>query len=377
MSQITPPATIGMLGGGQLGRYAIMAARIMGYRTIVLDPDPQAPAGRAADVHLIADYDDLAANDQLARECQVVTTEFENPPSSALERLAGRTTVRPAARAVALAQNRVTEKRFLVDCGVPVGPYDVIDSPDAPITVSFPARLKTARLGYDGKGQRVVHAATEVRLAWTQMGSVACVLEQALSLDQELSVVCARSVVGEFAAYDVTENVHVDGVLDISVVPARTTAELANRAVTMARTIADAFEYVGVLAVEFFVVEGELIVNEVAPRPHNSGHWTIDVALTSQFEQQIRAVTGSALGDTSLAAPAAAMVNLMGDLWANGEPQWAKALVDPRLAVHLYGKTTARPGRKMGHFTVWGDEVSSAAARALVARRSVVGESSV
>ncbi|HUF98008.1 MAG TPA: ATP-grasp domain-containing protein, partial [Ilumatobacter sp.] len=266
MTLIVPPATIGMLGGGQLGRYAIIAARIMGYRTIVLDPDPEAPAARVADVHLVAGYDDPAANDQLARECQVVTTEFENPPASALERLAGRTTVRPAARAVAIAQDRVAEKQFLIDCGVPVGPYDVIDRLDAPITVSFPARLKTARLGYDGKGQRVVRGATELSAVWTDFGSVTCVLEQALSLDQELSVVCARSAAGEFAAYPVAENVHVDGVLDISVVPARTTAELAEQATMVARTIADELEYVGVLAVEFFVVDGELLVNELAPR---------------------------------------------------------------------------------------------------------------
>jgi 5-(carboxyamino)imidazole ribonucleotide synthase len=369
MKPVVPPATIGMLGGGQLGRYALMAARVMGYRTLVLDPDPAAPAGLIADVHLVADFDDDHAVERMRQECSVVTTEFENPPAATLERLARHTAVRPSAAAVAVAQDRVAEKRFLLDNGLPVGPYDVIDRVDAPIRVQFPARLKTARLGYDGKGQRVVRDAAEMRAAWTLMGGVTCVLEQALSLDLEVSVVCARTVTGAFAAYPVAENVHVNGILDLAVVPARVSKRLSARATGLALTIADALDYVGVLAVEFFVVSGELIVNEIAPRPHNSGHWTIDVARTSQFAQQIRAVCGASLGDTSLCAGGAAMVNLLGDLWDDGEPAWETVLSDPRAALHLYGKSAPRPGRKMGHLTVWDDDASTAATRALATRR--------
>lgn len=369
MKPVVPPSTIGMLGGGQLGRYALMAARVMGYRTMVLDPDPAAPAGRIADVHLVAGFNDEHALERLRRECAVVTTEFENPPAATLEQLERHTAVRPSAAAVAVAQNRVAEKRFLLDNGLPVGPYDVIDRVDAPIHVEFPARLKTARLGYDGKGQRVVRDAAEMRAAWTLMGGVTCVLEQALSLDLEVSVVCARTVSGAFAAYPVAENVHVDGILDLTVVPARISDALAARATGLALTIADALDYVGVLGVEFFVVRGELMVNEIAPRPHNSGHWTLDVAQTSQFAQQVRAVCGASLGDTSLRAGGSAMVNLLGNLWDHGEPPWNKVLADPRAALHLYGKSAPRRGRKMGHLTVWDEDPSTAATRALGARR--------
>lgn len=369
MRPVVPPATIGMLGGGQLGRYSLMAARIMGYRTLVLDPDPGAPAGRVADVHLVADYDNDKAIDRMGTECAVITTEFENPPAATLERLAMRTEVRPSAHAVAIAQDRVAEKRFLDENGMPVGPYDVIDRVDAPVTVGFPARLKTARLGYDGKGQRLVGDASEMRAAWTLMGGVTCVLEQSLPLDLEVSVVCARSITGGFAAYPVAENVHVDGILDLTVVPARVSRGLAGRATGLALAIADALDYIGVLAVEFFVVGGELVVNEIAPRPHNSGHWTIDVAQTNQFAQQVRAVCGVSLGDTSMSAGGAAMVNLLGDIWDNGEPSWSNVLADPYTALHLYGKQAPRAGRKMGHLTVWDKDPSTAATRALAARR--------
>lgn len=360
-----------MLGGGQLGRYALMAARVMGYQTMVLDPDPAAPAGRIADVHIVAAFDDDAAIDRMRRDCSVITTEFENPPAATLERLALHTEVRPGAAAVAIVQDRVAEKQFLVDNGLPVGPYDVIDRVDASISVKYPARLKTARLGYDGKGQRVVGDWGETRAAWTLMGGVTCVLEQALPLDVEVSVVCGRSSNGAFAAYPVAENVHVDGILDLTVVPARISGDMAARATGLALTIADALDYVGVLAVEFFVVGGELLVNEIAPRPHNSGHWTIDVAQTSQFAQQVRAACGASLGDTSLRAGGAAMVNLLGEVWNDGEPAWGKVLSDPRAALHLYGKAAPRTGRKMGHLTVWDEDPSTAATRALAARRAL------
>ncbi|MDJ0771377.1 MAG: 5-(carboxyamino)imidazole ribonucleotide synthase [Ilumatobacter sp.] len=368
---IAPPATIGMLGGGQLGRYALMAARTMGYRTIVLEPDPHAPAGSIADLHLVADYDDAEALRRLGDESEVVTTEFENPPAAALDALRRRTSVAPAPEAVAVAQDRIAEKRFLVDAGLPVAPFAVVDDADADPSVGYPAILKTARLGYDGKGQRLVADASEMRAAWRTLGSVPCVLERALQLQTELSVVVARSATGGFAAYPVAENTHVDGILDLSIVPARVGRRLSDRAVGLAMTIADALAYVGVLAVEFFVVDGDVVVNELAPRPHNSGHWTLDVAQTNQFEQQIRAICGLALGDTSMTRPAAAMVNLLGDLWDAGEPDWASALDGGQTALHLYGKRAARPGRKMGHVTAWGALPEEAEVRALQARQAL------
>jgi len=368
-SPIVPPATIGMLGGGQLGRYALMAARTMGYRTMVLEPDPLAPAGLVADTHLVAAYDDPEALRRLGDDCDVVTTEFENPPSAALESLARRTLVAPSQRAVAIAQDRVAEKRFLSEHGLPIGPYAVVDRSDADPDVGYPAILKTARLGYDGKGQRLVAGGSEMRAAWRTMGSVPCVLERALRFQIELSVVAARSSQGGFATYPVVENRHIDGILDTSIVPAHVSRRLSDRAIGLTMAITDALSYVGVLAVEFFVVDGELMINEIAPRPHNSGHWTLDVAQSSQFEQQIRAICGLGLGDTSMTQPAAAMVNLLGDLWDDGDPDWARALDDRRCALHLYGKAAPRPGRKMGHLTSWGDSPEEAEVRAQEARR--------
>lgn len=368
MDPILPPATIGMLGGGQLGRYAVMAARTMGYRTMVLEPDPHAPAGRVADEHLVAAYDDEAALRRLGDACSVVTTEFENPPAEALEFLDRRTLVAPSPRAVSIAQDRIKEKSFLVDAGLPVGPYGVVETDRDDPAVTYPARLKTSRLGYDGKGQRVVADASEMRAAWRLFGSVPCVLEQALDLQAEVSVVAARTNDGGFSAYPVAENTHVDGILDLTVVPAAMSRSLTDRAVGLSLAIADALAYVGVLAIEFFVVDGELLVNELAPRPHNSGHWTLDVAQTSQFEQQIRAVCGLPLGDPSMTKPGAAMVNLLGDLWDDGEPLWSAALEGGRTALHLYGKAAARPGRKMGHLTSWDVRREAAALLAVGAR---------
>ncbi len=363
-----------MLGGGQLGRYALMAARTMGYRTMVLEPDPDAPAGKIADVHLAAAYDDADALRELGDRCDVVTTEFENPPAAALEALARRTLVAPSAHAVATAQDRIAEKAFLVDAGLPVGPYAVVDAADADPLIGYPAILKTARLGYDGKGQRRVGDAAQMRAAWRLLGGVPCVLEQSLTLDTEVSVVLARDPGGRVAAYPVAENSHVGGILDVSIVPATIDADLADRAIGLAMTIADALDYVGVMAVEFFVVGGDLFVNELAPRPHNSGHWTLDAARTSQFEQQIRAVCGVGLGDTSLSSPGAAMANLLGDLWEPDQPAWARALDDPHVALHLYGKSAARPGRKMGHLNAWADSAEAAAVRVRQARRLLSAE---
>jgi 5-(carboxyamino)imidazole ribonucleotide synthase len=368
---ILPPATIGMLGGGQLGRYALIAARLMGYRTIVLEPDPHAPAGKVADVHLVAEYDDLNALTRLGNESDVVTTEFENPPLAALELLNRHTRVAPSPHAVGIAQDRIREKQFLAEQGFPIGSYAVVDTPEADPAIQYPAILKTARLGYDGKGQRLVADPSEMRAAWRLLGSVACVLEQALPLQTEVSVVAARTAQGGFAAYPVVENSHRNGILDLTLIPAHVSSRLADRATGLAQAIADALDYVGVLTVEFFVVDAELFVNELAPRPHNSGHWTLDVAQTSQFEQQIRAVCGLGLGDTSMTQPSAAMVNLLGDLWDDGEPAWERAWETSHSSLHLYGKAGARPGRKMGHLTTWASTRGAAEVLAVDAREAI------
>jgi 5-(carboxyamino)imidazole ribonucleotide synthase len=368
---VTPPATIGMLGGGQLGRYALIAARVMGYRTTVLEPDERAPAANVADEHLVAAYDDAAALDRMASTCAVITTEFENPPASSLERLARATEVAPSAAAVAIAQDRRAEKRFLAGAGIPIAPWTAVESPDAPTVVGFPAILKTARLGYDGKGQITITSADQLPDAWVALGRRACVLEQALPLDVELSVVVARTVDGRMASYDVAENIHVKGILDLTVVPARVAAGVAGRATKLAHAIADALDYVGVLAVELIVVGGEVYVNELAPRPHNSGHWTLDAARTSQFEQQIRAVCGVGLGDPAMTTSAVAMTNVLGDLWRDAEPDWEEALAEPRASLHHYGKLDARPGRKMGHLTITGGSADDVAAEAIALRDAI------
>ncbi|MGI9031047.1 MAG: 5-(carboxyamino)imidazole ribonucleotide synthase [Ilumatobacteraceae bacterium] len=366
---IVPPATIGVLGGGQLGRYTVVAARLAGYRTVVLDPDPAAPAGRVADEHLVAAYDDPDALDRLATMCAVVTTEFENPPADALSRLAADVVVAPSPHAVAVAQDRRSEKRFLSGLGVPTAPFAVVEELNEPAAIGYPAILKTARLGYDGKGQRTVASAVDLRSARDELGGVPCVLERRVPLDVELSVVLARTADGCTAVYPVAENHHRHGILDLTVVPARVAPELASAAVDLATRIADALDYVGVLAVELFVSDGELLVNELAPRPHNSGHWTLDAATVSQFDQQVRAVCGAALGATGMTAPAAAMVNLLGDLWSDGDPDWAVVLADRATRLHLYGKAAPRPGRKMGHLTVLDTTPDAAAERARTLRR--------
>jgi 5-(carboxyamino)imidazole ribonucleotide synthase len=360
---IVPPATIGVLGGGQLGRYTVVAARLMGYGTVVLDPDPAAPAGRVADEHLVAPYDDEVALDDLAARCAVVTTEFENPPATAMSRLAKEVIVAPPPSAVAIAQDRVSEKRFLSGLGVPTAPFAVPGDGD----VDLPAIVKTARLGYDGKGQRAVATPSELDAAIAEL-AVPCVIEARVPLDAEISVIVVRAGDGRQVTFPVTENHHVDGILDLSVVPARVAPAIVGEAVAVAGRIADALEYVGVLAVEMFVSDGGLLVNELAPRPHNSGHWTLDAAATSQYEQQVRAVCGLALGPTNLTTGAVAMVNLLGDVWDGGDPAWATVLAEPDARLHLYGKATARPGRKMGHITVLGDDPDAVVERALALR---------
>lgn len=367
LAPIAPPAMLGVLGGGQLGRYFVIAARTMGYQVTVLEPDPHSPAGLIADVHLAAEYDDPAALQQLADTCAVVTTEFENPPAASLEFLEAHTIVRPSAAAIATVQDRILEKRFLADLGVNIAPWRPIENDDdvsQAFDFVFPAVLKTARLGYDGKGQKRVHTFEALPAAFDELGRVPCVLEERLTLDRELSIVVARTADDRVAAYPVGQNHHIHGILDTTYVPAWLPGDGHAQAAELCYAIARALDYVGVLAVEMFVVGNDVLVNELAPRPHNSGHYTLDAARTSQFEQQVRAVCGLGLGDTSLTADGAAMVNLLGDLWTEGEPNWAAALADPAAHLHLYGKREPRDGRKMGHLTVTADTALGASSLA-------------
>ncbi len=365
---ILPDAMLGMLGGGQLGRMFTLAAHSMGYRVTVLDPDPQSPAGAIADVHLKAAYQDREALQQLADTCEAVTTEFENVPADSLRWLAAHCTVSPGGDAVAVAQDRIREKRFLSAKGFGTAPFAVIESEanlDAVDAALFPGVLKRARFGYDGKGQARIANVAEAKTAFRKMGGEACVLEKLVALAKEVSVVVARGADGKSVAFPVAENEHVDGILDVSIVPARVSPELAREAEKRALGVAEQIAYVGVLAVEFFVLtDGTLVANEIAPRPHNSGHYTIDACATSQFEQQARAMCGLSFGSTRLLSPVV-MVNLLGDLWAGGPPPWQQVFASANGKLHLYGKHEARPGRKMGHFTVLGETADAALTAAL------------
>ena len=376
---ILPPATLGMLGGGQLGRFFVIAAHELGYRVVVLDPDAQSPAGRIADQHLVAAYDDPDAVNRMAESCAAVTTEFENVPAGSLAYLSKFLPVRPCAEAVAISQNRSAEKGFLKQHGFPHAPYADVRS-DSDIAEAnaglFPGILKVARFGYDGKGQVRVASRDEALLAFRQLKNEPCVLEQMLPLDYEVSVVLARDEADQVKCFPVAENSHRHGILDVSIVPARTSGYMAGDAQEIAEGIAREMGYVGTLAVEFFVVRGQLVVNEMAPRPHNSGHYSIDACVTNQFEQQVRALTGLPLGEAR-AHSAAVMVNLLGDLWYrkdphhSHEPDWAQLLAVPDLKLHLYGKHHARQGRKMGHFTVIGNDAQQVQKSALAARRLI------
>ena len=368
---IYPDAMLGMLGGGQLGRMFTLAAHSMGYRVTVLDPDPTSPAGTIADVHLRAAYQDREALEQLADTCAAVTTEFENVPAHSLRWLAAHCAVRPTADSVAVAQDRIREKRFLVENGFAVAPFAVIgkaedcDGVDATL---LPGILKRARFGYDGKGQARVKSREDTRAAFIALGSEPCVLEKLIMLSLEVSVVAARGVDGATRSFPVAENSHRNGILDVSVVPARISRALEQKAADQAQAVASALGYCGVLAVEFFVTaENDLLVNEIAPRPHNSGHYTIDACATSQFEQQVRTLCGLPLGEPRLLS-AAVMVNVLGDAWQHGEPAWGEVFGCPEAKLHLYGKHEARPGRKMGHYTVLGADADSALERALAIR---------
>lgn len=377
MTAILPPANLGLLGGGQLGRFFVQAAQKLGYQVWVLDPDPDSPAGHIADRHLAAAYDDHSALDVLTANCAAITTEFENVPAPSLEYLARTVRVAPAAAAVAVCQDRITEKDFLHRHGLPHGPYAVIGSAadiEAADSALFPGILKVARLGYDGKGQSRVATRDEAVAAFQGNSEKSCVLEALLPLDAEVSVVLARSRDGQTECFPVAENSHRHGILDVSIVPARIPPSLAESARRCALQIATTLDYAGTLAVEFFVSGSKLYVNEMAPRPHNSGHYTLDACQTSQYAQQVRALCGLPLGDPS-ASSAAVMVNLLGDLWFDAgeprEPDWPALHAIPELRLHLYGKREARPGRKMGHFTVLGSNLPAVLATAMRARHLI------
>jgi len=377
-------AMLGVLGGGQLGNYFVLAAKNMGYKTAVLDPDPHAPAGVNADIHIVAPFDDIEALAQLASMCSAVTIEFENPPVTALEHLAQQVAVRPSPSAVAIAQNRREEKQFCQSIGLSVAPYEVLETRDdvARIThygvaethldpFSVPLIMKTCRNGYDGKGQQTVKQLSNISDHWNELGNVPCVVEQKIALDAEFSVIISRSEQGQIALFAPTQNVHLNGVLDVSTAPSQLDSQMLDQGKSAATKIAEKLDYVGVLAVEFFVSDNRLFVNELAPRPHNSGHWTLDAARTSQFEQQVRALVGEPLGDPSMTCSAVAMVNLLGDRWANGEPLFELADTDSCAHLHLYGKKDARAGRKMGHLTVTGDHVEAATNSAITLRNAI------
>lgn len=376
MSSIKPGAMLGLLGGGQLGRMFAMAAQSMGYRVTVLDPAEDSPAGNIAERHLCADYLDDAALRELSTSCAAVTTEFENVPAEALQFLEQHCVVSPHAQSVSIAQNRLLEKQFLAVNGFAVAPFMAIrDDNDlaAEITTRFfPGILKVSQFGYDGKGQIRINAPYELTNAFASLQQQPCVLEQLLPLACEISVIVARGFDGEISLFPVAENQHAHGILDITVVPARISDEIVQQARKMATEVAIKLDYRGVLCIEFFVLsDGRLLINEIAPRPHNSGHYTLDACITSQFEQQARILCSLPQGSTELLT-AAVMVNLLGDLWQTGEPDWNLVLRNPATKLHLYGKREARPGRKMGHFTVLADTVEHALQQAEAIKASLI-----
>ncbi|MCL2021956.1 MAG: 5-(carboxyamino)imidazole ribonucleotide synthase [Betaproteobacteria bacterium] len=375
---ILPPAILAILGGGQLGRFFVAVAHEMGYAVWVLDPDAESPAGRVADRHIVASYDDHNALAAIVSHCAAVTTEFENVPATTLAFLEARMPVSPSAEAVAVCQNRITEKNFLRAHGFPHGNFAIIQSAaDIPALDNslFPGILKVACFGYDGKGQAIVNTAKETLAAYKTFKGKMVVLEKKLTLDCEISVILARDRSGNVRSFPVAENQHTNGILDVSIAPARVSVQLAEEARLIAAHIAAKLAYVGVLAVEFFVSSGRLLVNEMAPRPHNSGHYTLDACTLSQYEQQVRAMCGLPLHEPR-AHSASVMVNLLGDCWfaANGkarEPDWNALYAVPNLTLRLYGKRHARHGRKMGHFTVVGARLEDVLPVALAARQAM------
>lgn len=374
-SVVLPGGTIGILGGGQLGRMFAIAARRMGYRVHALDPVQDGPAGQVADVEWVAPYEDIDVARKFAAAVDVVTFEFENVPAETLAAVAELRPVFPSPHVLDTCRHRLREKEFLQRNGFPVAGFAPIRSPDelrdALKLLGTPAILKTAEFGYDGKGQVRIDDVALADEAFARMGRTLGVLEAFVPFSCELSVVVARSQTGDVVPFEVAENRHEKHVLDVSLVPARVSAETRTKARELACAVARALDVVGVLGVEMFhLPNGDLVVNELAPRPHNSGHFSFDACVTSQFEQQLRAVCGLPLGDPTLLRPVV-MANLMGELWSKGEPQWAAAASFPEVKIHLYGKIEARVGRKMGHLIAMADTVEQAEARVLAARAAL------
>lgn len=369
---ILPGATLGVFGSGQLGRMFALAARRMGYRVHTFSPEPDSPTGQVADREVVGDYGDLRAVQDFLSRLDVVTFEFENVPASVAEAAQDiRLPVYPRGHVLHTAQNRLREKNTLAELGLPVTPFRaLVEASDlnAARASTFPAILKTASFGYDGKGQQSVTAWDELEAAWDALARVPAILEERIDFAAEVSIVGARNPAGDFAAYPLVENYHENHILDTSTVPAQVAPAVEAQARAIAETLFSRLDVVGVLCIEFFLtLENELLINEIAPRPHNSGHLTIEAAPVSQFEQQVRAICNLPLGDTQLRSPAA-MVNLLGDLWTEGSPDWHSALAVPGVALHLYGKQSPRPGRKMGHLTACAPTVGEAVALVQYAR---------
>jgi 5-(carboxyamino)imidazole ribonucleotide synthase len=370
---VLPGSTIGVLGSGQLGRMFTIAARRMGYRVHTLSPDEDTPTGQVADLEIQAPYEDLDAVRKFASNVSVVTFEFENVPAATAAAAASCGPVRPAGEILHTTQHRLREKIFLSKAGLPLTPFrrvtSLSDLQSAVQELGLPSILKTAGFGYDGKGQfRILHH-DQLPEAWGALGKQEAVLEAFVDFEREISVVAARGADGAFVQYGAIENRHSNGLLDVSIAPANIASALMNEAVEITRAVFEKLEVVGVLCVEFFVTKSRsLLINELAPRPHNSGHFTVDANVTSQFEQQLRCVCGLPLGEVTQLAPAA-MANLLGDLWTPGEPNWSAAAAVPNVKIHLYGKLNARPGRKMGHLTAVSNNTESALADATRARK--------
>ncbi len=383
LQSFPPGSTIGVFGSGQLGRMLALEARRMGYRLHTFSPTRNAPTGQIADQEVAAAYDDRSAVQAFVQSVDVLTFEFENVPAHVAEIAAAcGVPVRPAGHILHAAQNRLREKMLLAQAGLPLTPHRAVgsltDLQSAVQELGAPAVLKTAVFGYDGKGQARIDSDRRLEAAWQAVGRQACVLEAFVDFASEVSVVAARGVDGSFAAYPLVENRHVNHILDITIAPATVEPTIAGEAEQLARQVLSALDVIGVLCIEFFLLPARdspparrLLINEIAPRPHNSGHWTIEGAVTNQFEQQLRAVCGLPLGSTEQTRPAV-MLNLLGDLWQNGEPDWAALLAYPAAKLHLYGKDEARPGRKMGHLTMTADTTAEALETGLAARAALV-----
>ena len=373
-SPLRPHQTLGIMGGGQLGRMSALAARRLGLKVHILDPDPACPAHAVADQHTVAPYDDVAAAERFAQGCDVVTYEFENVPAETLQAIDHTAPIRPSAHTLHTTRHRAREKQFLQSIGIPTAPFHVCTSADDVIAgvaeLGTPCILKTCEFGYDGKGQVKLTDPAQTQEAWRQLQTPEAVLEGFVPFDKELSVIAARSVDGTVRCFDPVENIHTNHILDLTLAPARVPEAVAQRAIELATRIANELEIVGLIAAELFLVGDELVVNELAPRPHNSGHHTLDACPTSQFEQHVRAVAGLPLGDPRLHTPAV-MANLLGDLWAQGEPAWANAFSMQGIHLHHYGKADARPARKMAHLNATAPSLDKALQQAQAARDSL------